>query len=125
MELKNKTVMNKERFNQIIDEVYHNYEQTHQREPFIFLEEMNLSRDGFIKTATNNYSFGFMFGIRLVEEFLTFNEKKEIAKETMSNINVFLKNQNKEEWLKKFKELNIPNKTITLTYNKEVIQIYE
>ena len=66
--------MSKERHDEIINEVYENYLKTHKNEIFIMLDEMDLSKEDFIKKITNNYAFGFMFGITLNEQ--VYNDKE-------------------------------------------------
>ena len=72
--------MNKERYNQIIDEVYKHYQETHEYEPFILTEEMDLTKEDFIKKVTNDYGFGFLFGITLNERELSDTERVELYK---------------------------------------------
>lgn len=93
--------MNNERYNQIIDEVYLYYLKTHKDEIFTLEEEIDLSKEEFIEKLKNNYSFGFLFGIQLNERKLT---SLQIVNES---------------------ETNTPTKLITLTYDNEIIEIYE
>ena len=57
----------RKRLNEIIDEVYEYYHETHEYESFIMSDEMGLSKEEFIKKVTNNYGFGFLFGINLLK----------------------------------------------------------
>ena len=113
--------MTKEKYNEIIDEVYQNYLKTHKDETFIMLDEMDLSKEEFIEKAKNNYGFGFLFGITLNEHELSLEERVAIWDEK------FLKDVKPEEMMNNL-DLdgdNIPTKKITLEYNNEKFEIYE
>jgi hypothetical protein len=114
--------MKNEKFDQVIDEVYKHYQETHQYEPFILKDEINLSKEVFIKKATNNYGFSQLFGLTLNERELSFNERKKIyEKEFVGGFEV--KNN---DWLEsKLKTRDIPTKVITLFYKGEEIVSYE
>jgi hypothetical protein len=115
--------MSKERFDQVIDEVYQNYAETHENEPFIMINEMGLSREEFIKMATNNYEFGFLFGIRINERELSLEERERLYREHCIEHFWALKlNETNEAH---YERANIPTKLITLTYNNETIEVYE
>ena len=112
--------MSKERYNEIIDEVYQNYLKTHKDETFIMLDEMDLSKKQFIDRAKNNYGFGFLFGITLNEHELSLEERVELY-ETKTNTDTSFFPVLKDT-------LNfhkIPTKKITLEYNNEKFEIYE
>jgi len=106
--------MNKERYDQIIDEVYDYYHETHHYEPFILEEEMDLTKEEFVNEITNNYGFGFLFGIRLNKREITFEEKIQ--------------------WVMKYTDVELeeeafkpttPTKLIKLIYKDEVIIFYQ
>lgn len=111
--------MNKERYNQIIDEVYDYYLETHHHEPFILEEEMDLTKEEFIKEITNNYGFGFLFGIQLIKKELTFEQKIQWV---MRYTDVEMENLYITE--EAFKPTT-PTKLIRLFYKGEEIKIYE
>jgi hypothetical protein len=107
--------MSKERYDEIIDEVYENYLKTHKNETFVMLDEMDLSKEDFIKRATKNYGFGFLFGITLNERELSLEERTGIQ----------MKRKDYQSFYTK-EELDnniIPTKEITLEYNKEILKI--
>jgi hypothetical protein len=114
--------MSKERFDQVIDEVYQNYAETHENEPFIMINEMGLSREEFIKMATNNYEFGFLFGIRINKRELSEKERIIFAGYDYENGGGIGWNMIRETV---DMDNSIPRKLITLTYNNETIEVYE
>jgi hypothetical protein len=116
--------MDKEIFNRIIDEVYNHYLETHQYEPFILQEEMNLSKEEFIKKITNNYGFGQLFGISLNERELSLEERMGLCKEKWDYSWNRTINLEDIEW-RMNNEWNIPSKLITITYNDKTIESYE
>jgi hypothetical protein len=111
--------MNKETFNKIIDQVYIDYQNLHQDEPFILSEEMGLSKDEFINKATNNRCFGLLFGLDLTEKKLTFEEKINWV---MRNTDVDLENLAITE---RAMHPDTPIKLITLKYQNKTVEIYE
>jgi len=135
MNTTNKRQMKTEEFNKIIDEVYNHYLETHQYEPFILQEEMDLSKEDFIKKVTNNYGFGQLFGISLNERELTASERisykntkeinfldsNELFDFIKSNVTIDLDNETHKECDK----YNIPTKVITLFYKGEETQYYK
>ena len=121
--------MKKEKFNKIVDEVYNHYLETHQDEPFILQEEMDLSKEDFIKKVTNNYGFGQLFGISLNERELSNDERFRIAYKNL-DLRKELEVQSKmlhypDGHNKAMDEANIPTKLITISYNDKKIESYE
>lgn len=114
--------MNKERYDQIIDEVYTNYQDTHEYEPFILMGEMGLSKEEFVDMVTNKYGFGLLFGIQINETELSFEERYQILKN--GDVGDWLAIHYKEPKTKEyFDKCNIPTKKITLNYKDENIEI--
>jgi len=112
--------MKNEKFDQVIDEVYKHYQETHQYEPFILKDEINLSKEEFIKKATNNYGFSQLFGISLNERELSFEEKVNYARSIYG----------KEDWwsindIRVIKLIQSKIRVITLFYKGEEIEVYE
>jgi hypothetical protein len=121
--------MKTEDFNKIVDEVYNHYLETHQDEPFILQEEMDLSKEDFIKKVTNNYGFGQLFGISLNERELSLDERFRIAYKNL-DLRKELESQSKmlhypDGHNKAMDEANIPTKLITIKYNDKTIESYE
>jgi|688.fasta_scaffold527471_2 hypothetical protein len=112
-------MITKEKFNQIIDEVYNNYLDTHHYEPFILDDEMDLSKEAFVKKATNNYGFSFLFGLELNERNLTFEEQIQWV---MKYTDVEMENLYITEEVYK---PTTPTKLVRLFYKGEEIEVYE
>ena len=131
--------MSKERYNQIIDEVYDNYKKEiiRQREAQKkYVEKLRsqgkrlkvprielLSQEEFINKCKTDSEFSEKWGLKIEERELSLVERmeyygKHFMKETES--------KTFDELLKvNYDELNIPTKLITITYNNETIEIYE
>ena len=116
---KKNQIMKKEKFNKIVDEVYNHYLETHHYEPFILDDEMDLSKEEFVKKATNNYGFSFLFGLELNERNLTFEEQ---IRWVMKYTDVEMENLYITEEVYK---PTTPTKLITITYNDKTIESYE
>ena len=95
----------KEKLEQAINEAYEHYQKTHEYEPFVMGDEINLSKDEFIKKATNNHGFGFLFGISISERELSLEERTQYKKKRDGS--------------------NIPTKLITVNYKNEKIEVYK
>ena len=130
--------MNKERYNQIIDEVYENYKKEiiRQRESQKkHVEKLRsqgkrlkvtrielLSKDEFIDRCKTNPEFSEKWGLKIEERELSLEERKRIYEMEYTN-DIEVENNH---WLEsKLKTRNIPTKLITLTYNNETIESYE
>jgi hypothetical protein len=128
--------MKTEGFNKIVDEVYNHYLETHQYEPFILQEEMDLSKEDFIKKVTNNYGFGQLFGISLNERELGNKERIELAFKSIESTDgnsaallweLSCQGKKESEIMETLNNSprNIPSKLITITYNDKTIESYE
>ena len=129
--------MKNEKFDQVIDEVYKHYQETHQYEPFILKDEINLSKEEFIKKATNNYGFSQLFGISLNERELSWEERRDLLTPEQYDGTALNKYGHKDcgfGYISPFTDKvihywmnlhNIPTKQITLTYNDQKIEVYE
>jgi hypothetical protein len=129
--------MKNEKFDQVIDEVYKHYQETHQYEPFILKDEINLSKEVFIKKATNNYGFSQLFGISLNERELSWEERRDLLTPEQYDGTALNKYGHKDcgfGYISPFTDKvihywmnlhNIPTKQITLTYNDQKIEVYE
>ena len=110
--------MSKERFSQIIDDVYQKYTTK-----YMGYEDVP-SKDLFLFEIKKNKEFSEKWGLKIEEQELSLVERREIAKDKLGQM----------EWadvikLAHYKETydkyNIPKKLITLTYNNETIERYE
>jgi hypothetical protein len=122
--------MNKDRFNQIIDEVYQKYTTKYMGHEDI------PSKDLFLFEIKKNKEFSEMWGLKIEERELSRDERYDlipsIAGHSQENLNIRKKINNfegnnsnvsyHEEWLNSF---SIPTKLITLTYNNEILESYE
>jgi hypothetical protein len=115
--------MKTEEFNKIVDEVYNHYLETHQYEPFILQEEMDLSKEDFIKKVTNNYGFGQLFGISLNERELSLEERAKWLEDN-KGYDLLVGNLDHDH-IREVVEEESPTKLITITYNDKTIESYE
>ena len=110
--------MSKERYNQIIDEVYNKYTTKYMGYDDVPSKEL------FLFEIKNNPGFSEKWGLKIEERELSFNERiKHIVNSLKSNAPLLMEEDEKTtQWLN---ENNIPTKQITLTYNNETIESYE
>ena len=106
--------MNKERFNQIIDEVYNKY-----LTKYVGYDDVP-SKELFLFEIKNNTEFSERWGLKIEERGLSENERYKIFDERGYEFR--MNNWSKEE---QYDKANIPTKLITLEYNQEKIYIYE
>ena len=106
-------------YNQIIDEAYKHYQETHENEMFILSEEMGLTKEQFINKATNNYGFGNLFDIQINKRKLTFAEKIQWV---MKYTDVELENLAITE---RVHHQDTPNHLVTIRYKTNEIEVYE
>jgi hypothetical protein len=133
--------MSKERYNQIIDEVYKNYEKQYStfeigivksiagNNPMVDSLLKNnssiLSQQEFINKIKTDQEFSEKWGLKIEERELSLEERMQIWNERIKGLFIMLiwgHDKTQEESLN---EHNIPNKLITLTYQDESIQFYE
>ena len=112
--------MNKERYNQIIDEVYGNallkyaFDWLPYTPPGGYLE----SKESFIIGIKTDKEFSERFGLKIEERELDMFERWKIADLTP--------NMTEFDYCNKLcDEYNVPTKLITVTYNNETIEIFE
>ncbi len=108
--------MNKERFNQIIDEVYSKY-----LTKYVGYDDVP-SKKLFLFDIKNNTEFSERWGLKIEERELSTQERKRIYEMEYTN-DIEVENNH---WLEsKLKTRNIPTKLITITYKNETIESYE
>ena len=122
--------MNKEKYNQIIDEVYKNYFLIKSMEKGPFgISGLILPKEEFINNCKTNPEFSEKWGLKIEERELSEkermntlvqNEQRLIYEEVQS-----FKNVRKKKIKDCLDERNVPTKLITLTYNNETIESYE
>lgn len=108
--------MNKEKFNQIIDEVYNKYLTKYMGYDDIPSKEL------FLFEIKNNTEFSEKWGLKIEERELSTQERNEWFQINLNGNNPFMKSDWKDFELD---QQNIPTKLITLTYNNETIYYYE
>jgi hypothetical protein len=107
---------NKERYNQIIDEVYNKYTTKYMGYDDVPSKEL------FLFEIKNNPEFSEKWGLKIEERELSLEERKRIYEMEYTN-DIEIENNH---WLEsKLKTRNISTKLITLTYNNETIESYE
>ena len=127
--------MNKERYNQIIDEAYKNFLMTSKKgvskeilEKFI-KHTPNIHKVEFIDKIKTNKEFSERWGLKIEERELILKERVDIF--NLKMIKEGIRTQiatvdvNEEYWRSNLNEIDIPTKVITVTYNNETIEIYE
>ena len=115
--------MNKEKYNQIIDEVYKNYFLIKSMEKGPFgISGLILSKESFIRKCKTDSEFSERWGLKIEERELSLLERYELMKKLDNWISVHYKEPKTMEYMDKH---NIPTKLITLTYNNETIESYE
>ena len=131
--------MNNEKMNQMIDEAYENYlkggdiKWLKQEEVDTPIGKMNIpipyTKEEFINKCKINPEFSERWGLKIEERELSWKERVEIARKTLSK-EEFFEYGNLSPfttpiityWLN---QNNIPTKLITVTYNNETIEVYE
>ncbi len=138
--------MNKERYNQIVDEVYKNYvDKLSYNENDCFADEdinkpnktfIPYNQEEFINKIKTDKEFSERWGLKIEEKNLTREERYDLMPALTGHhprniamrkdINNFEGNipgvSYHEEWLDSFR---IPTKLITITNNNETVEIYE
>ena len=133
--------MDKEKYNQIIDEVYENYTNyplatIHDHRTNILYQNIDkgwcmlngrsmvsphptrhLTKEEFINKCKTDPEFSETWGLTIEERELSLEERRKLAKYDSE----FVSPMTVESWDRN----NIPTKLITLTYNNEKIKSYE
>lgn len=134
--------MNKERYNQIVDEAYENYSKEYEKDNSIGilllvkrvcnkLVYKKLDKESFTGLCEHDKSFSERWGLKIEERGLTYKERwflkynetfEEWADKNWKNGDLIIPRCSLEdEWT----EQGIPTKLITVTYNNETIEVYE
>ena len=108
--------MNKEKYNQIIDEVYNKY-----LTKYVGYDDVP-SKKLFLFEIKNNTEFSERWGLKIEEKELSTQERNEWFQIHLNGNNPFMKSDWKDFELD---QQNIPNKQITLEYNNEKTYCYE
>jgi hypothetical protein len=121
--------MNKERYNQIIDEAYENYTtymnsnwmETRWNKTWISDDGKSVNgrrykKEEFIDKCKTDLDLSERWGLKIEERELSLEERVKISQ--ISGIN-------RESTFRVLDEHNVPTKLIILTYNNETIEVYE
>ena len=122
--------MNKERYNQIIDDAYENYKTENQKLADVIGHGFHggrLTQDEFINKCKTDSYFSETWGLKIEERELSLEERILIK----NSKNIFIS----KGYIDDNGHLNdigrlkldklIPTKLITLTYNDETLESYE
>ena len=117
--------MSKERYNQIIDEVYNKYTTKYMGYDDVPSKEL------FLFEIKNNPEFSEKWGLKIGERELNEKDRYELVRVNglcpkysfeIENGKPVPNKLSQSEWYDKY---NIPTKIITITYNNETIESYE
>ena len=128
--------MNKEKYNQIIDEAYENYKSTTLESDMkksaweLTVQSMSgkkfiISQEEFINKCKTDSEFSEKWGLKIEERELSLEERMDLSREKRRTY------ANWPYWSLEEMEYhltdvwNIPTKLITLEYKQEKIYIYE
>jgi hypothetical protein len=119
--------MNKERYNQIVDEVYKNYvDKLSYNENDCFADEdinkpnktfIPYNQEEFINKIKTDKLFSERWGLKIEERGLRKDERHKLLTQQMSKLRAI----RDEDYI----QYNIPTKLITVTYNDIKIESYE
>lgn len=133
--------MNKEKYNQIIDDAYKNYRSKSkdidlpENLYYNLIDDLNknamfpidnpsrmLSQEKFINKCKTDLEFSEKWGLKIEERELNTQERNEWFQVHLNGNNPFMKSDWKDYELD---QQNIPTKLITLEYNNEKTYYYE
>ena len=117
--------MSKEKYNQIIDEVYKNYFLIKSMEKGPFgISGLILPKEEFINNCKTNPEFSEKWGLKIEERELSLEERHQLAlpiwKEKYGPLADMMVPTNVDNT-----PFKIPTKLITLIYNNETLESYE
>jgi hypothetical protein len=127
--------MNKEKYNQIIDEAYENYKSTTLESDMkksaweLTVQSMSgkkfiISQEEFINKCKTDSEFSEKWGLKIEERELSLEERHQLAlpiwKEKYGPLADMMVPTNVDNT-----PFKIPTKLITITYNNETIESYE
>lgn len=114
--------MNKEKYNQIIDEAYENYSKMVWRITDIPL----YGKKEFINKCKTDSEFSEKWGLKIKERELSSEERHGLfVSKLLSEQRGIRGTTDDEQMLGWFDKENIPTKLIALTYNDKTIESYE
>jgi ASC-1-like (ASCH) protein len=121
--------MNKERYNQIVDEIYKNYLEKYKQDktPGIvyYTDPLQLrpyTEEEFINKIKTGKKFSERWELEIEERELSNDERIILMNKKLGVTDTLPQYYNTDDEMDKN---NIPTKVITVTYNNETIEIYE
>ena len=110
--------MSKEKYNQIIDEVYRKYADSHEYfvDGWMHVIPMLHNKETFINECKTSPEFSEKWGLKIEERELSLEERN---KWSWDNWGITCEMESVLD------EQEVPTKLITLTYNNETIESYE
>jgi hypothetical protein len=133
--------MNKERYNQIIDEAYENYTtymnsnwmETRWNKTWISDDGKSVNgrrykKEEFIDKCKTDLDLSERWGLKIEERELSLEERSLIANSNHYEVSLNIKGIGVDGDVTlhtHLDELNIPTKLITLLYSNETIEVYE
>jgi len=109
--------MNKERFYQIIDEVYNKY-----LTKYVGYDDVP-SKELFLFEIKNNTEFSEKWGLKIEERELSLEERHQISISRIGQDGIA--DRDNITWHETYNKTGISTKLITITYNNETIESYE
>lgn len=121
--------MGKERYNQLIGEMYENYKTKTEMMMGHGFHGTLLSQEEFINKCKTDLDFSKIWGLNIEERELSLEERSFLAgsnhSEVSQNIKAFTGIDEDHTLHKQLDYINTPTRAISLTYNNETIEIYE
>ena len=120
--------MNKERYNQIIDETYKNFKnsfpmkKSNPPKDYINSKGQLLTKDQFIDKCKTDNEFSEKWGLNIEERELSHDERIILMNKKLGVTDTLPQYYNTDDEMNKN---NVPTKVITVTYNNETIEIYD
>ena len=125
--------MSKERYSHIIDEVFKKYADSHWTPPenpdgpllsgkLWSLKPMQHSKETFINECKTDKEFSERWGLKIEERELSHDERIILMNKKLGVTDTLPQYYNTEDEMDKN---NVPTKLITVTYNNEIIKIYD
>ena len=124
--------MNKERYNQIVDEVYKNYvDKLSYNENDCFADEdinkpnktfIPYNQEEFINKIKTDKEFSERWGLKIEEQELSHDERIILMNKKLGVTDTLPQYYNTDDEMDKN---NVPTKVITVTYNNETIEFHE
>jgi len=126
--------MNKERYNQIIDEVYNEYAKSFENQSIVEQHSFDtdpITKEMFIEKIKFFGEFSERWGLKIEERELSWEQRNNLCVERCLASGDGLSGSagpdgiNYEFYEELFAKYNVPKRAITLTYQNESIQSYE